>query len=102
MREAQLPWFREWVLIEYEARPLRSFQPLVLPGLLHTPAYAYAMCATGPPLPDGEIERIVEARIERDLAFLDLMDGDPDLEPDECAEPSRQAEIRGGANVPAL
>ncbi|MFI7603247.1 multiprotein-bridging factor 1 family protein [Actinoplanes sp. NPDC049681] len=33
VRETLVPWFREWAAIEREARALRSFQPLVLPGL---------------------------------------------------------------------
>ncbi|MEV4704479.1 DUF5753 domain-containing protein [Actinoplanes sp. NPDC049316] len=59
------PWFREWAAIERDARALRSFQPLVLPGLFQTPAYAHALCATGSPLPPDQVEQIVAGRIER-------------------------------------
>lgn len=65
VREGLIPWLREWTAVEYEARCLRSFQPLVMPGLFQTRAYAHAMCSAGPPLPGDEMERIVQARIER-------------------------------------
>ncbi|MGA5298748.1 helix-turn-helix domain-containing protein [Nucisporomicrobium flavum] len=65
VRESLLPWFREWAAIERDARALRSFQPLVLPGLFQTPEYAHALCATGSPLQAGQVEQIVASRIER-------------------------------------
>ncbi|MEV8508786.1 helix-turn-helix transcriptional regulator [Actinoplanes sp. NPDC051475] len=65
VRETLVPWFREWAGIERDARALRSFQPLVLPGLFQTPAYAHALCATGSPLPADQVEQIVASRIER-------------------------------------
>jgi len=65
VREALIPWFREWAAIERDARALRSFQPLVLPGLFQTPAYAHALCAPGSPLPIDQVEQIVAGRIER-------------------------------------
>ncbi|BCJ54216.1 transcriptional regulator [Actinoplanes sp. NBRC 14428] len=64
-RETLVPWFREWAAIERDARALRSFQPLVLPGLFQTPDYAHALCATGSPLPTEQVEQIVASRIER-------------------------------------
>ena len=43
----------------------------------------------------------LEDWIERLIALLDTLDGDPDLEPDACWELFLQAEIRGGALVRA-
>ncbi|TDR89105.1 hypothetical protein [Enterovirga rhinocerotis] len=43
-------------------------------------------------------ERICDA-IEFLIGVLDLLDDDPDLEPDACFEGFLQADIRGGANV---
>ncbi|MCA2213274.1 helix-turn-helix domain-containing protein [Jidongwangia harbinensis] len=65
VRESVVPWFREWAAIEREARALRSFQPLVLPGLFQTQDYAYALCATGSPLPAEEVDQIVAGRMAR-------------------------------------
>jgi hypothetical protein len=37
----------------------------VIPGLFQTRAYAHTLCATARPLPADEVDRVVEARIER-------------------------------------
>src|SRR4051794_4605096 len=42
-QEMLLPWIREWVAIEAEATVLRSYQPLVVPGLLQTEGYVRAL-----------------------------------------------------------
>jgi transcriptional regulator with XRE-family HTH domain len=65
-REAYPPWFRDWVEIEREATSLRWFEPLVMPGLLQTEAYARAVLAAAHPASaDGEIDRLVTARLDR-------------------------------------
>ena len=65
-REAYPAWFRDWVEIEREAASLRWFEPLVMPGLLQTEAYARAVLAAAhPACADGEIERLVTARMDR-------------------------------------
>lgn len=64
-RESLMPWFREWVSIEQEASALRSFQPLVVPGLLQTEAYARALHDSGSPLNSEEIEQLVSSRLAR-------------------------------------
>ncbi|WP_422734811.1 Scr1 family TA system antitoxin-like transcriptional regulator [Micromonospora sp. WMMD558] len=46
-RETVVPWFRDWAGIEQEATALRSFEPLYVPGLLQTEAYARAIHAGG-------------------------------------------------------
>ncbi|GAA0363796.1 helix-turn-helix domain-containing protein [Actinoallomurus spadix] len=64
------PWFKQWVGIEQKARILRSWEPLVVPGLLQTPAYAHAMLAGKPGLPREEVEKQVTARIGRQQILM--------------------------------
>ncbi|MFF3852949.1 Scr1 family TA system antitoxin-like transcriptional regulator [Micromonospora sp. NPDC002575] len=65
VRESLMPWFREWVTIEQEATALCSFEPLVLPGLLQTEAYARALHEGASHLEGDEMEQQVAARIAR-------------------------------------
>ncbi|WFE38147.1 helix-turn-helix transcriptional regulator [Micromonospora sp. WMMD998] len=65
VRESLLPWFREWVSIEQEATALRSFQPLVVPGLLQTEEYARALHEGASPLVGEALEQQVAARLAR-------------------------------------
>jgi transcriptional regulator with XRE-family HTH domain len=65
IRDSLVPWFREWAAIEQEARALRSFQPLVIPGLLQTAAYARSVYEGGSPLASDEIEQLVASRMAR-------------------------------------
>jgi hypothetical protein len=63
-------WFRDWVQAEREAASLRTWQPLLIPGLLQTADYARGILAAGPD-PDADlVEQMVAARIERQ-AILD-------------------------------
>lgn len=53
---------------EAEAATIRTFQTLLIPGLLQTPQYARALFRGGRPALDGdEYERHVEARMHRKL-----------------------------------
>ncbi|WP_416905367.1 Scr1 family TA system antitoxin-like transcriptional regulator [Micromonospora echinospora] len=70
VRPRQPLWFRPWAEIETEATTLRSFEPLVLPGLLQTEAYAHAVLASGP-LVDDEVEGHVAARLARQAVVFD-------------------------------
>lgn len=70
IRESLMPWFREWVTIEQEATALRSFEPLVVPGLLQTEAYARALYEGAAQLVGEEIEQPLAARLARQ-AVLD-------------------------------
>ncbi|MFI7577527.1 Scr1 family TA system antitoxin-like transcriptional regulator [Micromonospora sp. NPDC049497] len=65
LRESLMPWFREWVTIEQEAVTLRSFEPLVVPGLLQTEAYARALYEGAAQLVGEEIEQPLAARLAR-------------------------------------
>lgn len=58
-------WFRPWQEIEREAVSLRSYQSMVLPGLLQTEAYARAVLAGGGLLGRGEVERHLATRLAR-------------------------------------
>jgi transcriptional regulator with XRE-family HTH domain len=70
IKESLLPWFREWVTIEAEATALRNFEPLVVPGLLQTEAYARALYEGAAQLAGEEIEQPLAARLARQ-AVLD-------------------------------
>jgi transcriptional regulator with XRE-family HTH domain len=64
--EAYPAWFRDWVEIEREATALMSFEPLLIPGLLQTEEYARAVLrASNPASTDGEVDRLVLARMDR-------------------------------------
>ncbi|MDG4792399.1 helix-turn-helix transcriptional regulator [Micromonospora sp. WMMD1082] len=65
IKESFMPWFREWVTIEQEATALCSFQPLILPGLLQTEAYARALHEGASHLAGDEMEQQVAARLAR-------------------------------------
>jgi transcriptional regulator with XRE-family HTH domain len=67
LHESLMPWFREWVSIEQEAIALRSFEPLVVPGLLQTEDYARALHVGASPLLGEEMEQQVAARIARQV-----------------------------------
>jgi hypothetical protein len=59
-------WVRAYLEIEERATVLRSWQPLVVPGLLQTETYARALIRAGRPGDsDAEVERLVMARMAR-------------------------------------
>jgi transcriptional regulator with XRE-family HTH domain len=58
-------WFRDWLIIESEATLLRCFEPLLVPGLLQTEAYAHAIIAGAGLLDAAEVAQRVAARMER-------------------------------------
>jgi transcriptional regulator with XRE-family HTH domain len=60
------PWFVVYLDIEARATVLRSWQPLVVDGLLQTEAYARAMLRAGRPGDsDAAIDQLVTARMAR-------------------------------------
>jgi transcriptional regulator with XRE-family HTH domain len=66
-------WFQEWADIEAEAKVLRWYEPLVVPGLLQTEDYARAILSARP---DGNLDGLdeqVAARLARQ-AVLDRPD----------------------------
>ena len=64
-RRRDLPWFRPWAELEQDATSIRSYQPLLVPGLLQTEGYARAVLGTGGLLPPSEVDLIVASRLER-------------------------------------
>jgi transcriptional regulator with XRE-family HTH domain len=75
------PWWREYGEIfdnefpgyENDATSIRAYMPLVLPGLLQTPAYMEAQLSAGPRASSWR-RRAVEARLRRQ-EILDRTDG---------------------------
>jgi hypothetical protein len=63
-------WFEDWVDAERRAPVLRTWEPLLMPGLLQTPEYARVLFkawqTTGD---DDELENLVTARINRQRIF---------------------------------
>jgi transcriptional regulator with XRE-family HTH domain len=64
-RDGAPEWFWPWIEIEREATSLRAFEPLIVHGMLQTREYARAIfrsCQIGS---DADVERSVEARLQR-------------------------------------
>jgi len=58
--------YETYIGIETSATEIRTWEPILINGLLQTPRYAEAMIrGTMPELSDGEVERQVNLRIER-------------------------------------
>lgn len=58
-------WFQEWAFLEREARRLRGFEPMLVPGLLETEDYAQAVFRSRFGATDEEIQEQVAARLKR-------------------------------------
>lgn len=67
--DAQPPWMRPWTENERRAIVLRSFQPLVIPGLLQTEAYTRAILGAWSHSP-AQLEEIAAGRLARQEATL--------------------------------
>jgi transcriptional regulator with XRE-family HTH domain len=63
--QAYPSWFQEWAFLEREAKRLRWFEPLVVPGLLQTEGYAQAIFRTRFGITGEEIDSAVAARLKR-------------------------------------
>ncbi|GAA1924382.1 helix-turn-helix transcriptional regulator [Streptomyces sodiiphilus] len=60
------PAYTDFIALEAEAVGMRSYQPLLIPGLLQTPAYARCIIAAHPAVvSEEELERRVEVRLGR-------------------------------------
>lgn len=71
LRHRAVPgWFRPWAHIEAEALILRTYEPLLVPGLLQTEAYARAILAARPGRTHDDLDDQVAARLARQ-AILD-------------------------------
>lgn len=69
-REDQRPWLRSWREHERRAILLRSWEPLLVPGLLQREAYMRKMFAAVP-ANAGRIEELVKTRLARQAAVFD-------------------------------
>jgi transcriptional regulator with XRE-family HTH domain len=58
-------WFEEWPDKEILASRLRSFEPMLIPGLLQTEAYARAILSTKVGMTAEDLDEAVAARTER-------------------------------------
>ncbi|OUC93021.1 helix-turn-helix domain-containing protein [Streptosporangium minutum] len=59
-------WFRDWAEeIEPTALVLRSWDPLLVPGLLQTESYARQIFSQEPEITPGEVEERVQTRMQR-------------------------------------
>ncbi|MFV2085173.1 helix-turn-helix domain-containing protein [Micromonospora sp. LOL_021] len=67
--DAQALWLRSWLESERRALVLRSFEPLVIPGLLQTEAYARAVLAVGTRT-RRRLDEALAIRLERQSATL--------------------------------
>ena len=63
--QAYPSWFQDWLVTEREAKKLRWFEPLLVPGLLQTEDYARAIFRTRFGTTDEEIDEQVAARLKR-------------------------------------
>lgn len=66
-------WFKPWLDVEAVATYLRIWQPMLIPGLFHTEAYARAILAVN----GGDVDALVKTRLERSK-ILDR-DNPPDV-----------------------
>jgi transcriptional regulator with XRE-family HTH domain len=64
-RDGMVAWFREFAGLEQEATALRWFEPLFVPGLLQTEAYARALLSASDLRAEEDIAQQVAARLER-------------------------------------
>nr|WP_202423500.1 helix-turn-helix transcriptional regulator [Nocardiopsis alba] len=71
--EAAVPsWYPEVEQLEQMITELREYQSQVIPGLIQTEAYARAANRdTSPGVSDGELEKMVKARMRRQLILED-------------------------------
>ncbi|ASW53691.1 helix-turn-helix transcriptional regulator [Plantactinospora sp. KBS50] len=93
-REVLPPWLRDWSDIEREAVALRSYQPLVVPGLLQTEGYARALLAAGA-LRGDELEQQLAGRLERQV----VLDREPPPRLDAVLDESVLHRLVGGRGV---
>ena len=63
--QAYPSWFQDWLVSEREAKRLRWFEPMLVPGLLQTKDYARAVFRARFGMTDEEIDEQVAARLKR-------------------------------------
>ena len=65
LKQRAYGWFERWTDIEAEATALRSYEPLVVPGLLQTEDYARAILSARPDGNLDDLDEQVAARLAR-------------------------------------
>ena len=70
LKQRAYGWFAKWADIEAEAAALRSYEPLIVPGLLQTGDYARAILSLRPGGDGDDLDAQVAARLARQ-AVLD-------------------------------
>lgn len=73
-------WFELYVGLEAAASRLRHWEPFTVPGLLQTREYATHLLRSQPDLPESEIARQVEVRMERQQILRRKKPAAPKLE----------------------
>jgi transcriptional regulator with XRE-family HTH domain len=68
-RQRSYGWFQPWADIEAEAKSLRWYEPLVIPGLLQTEDYARAIFTAHLNGDADDLEERVAARLARQVAL---------------------------------
>jgi transcriptional regulator with XRE-family HTH domain len=73
--------FADFILYEAYASAIRQFETKLVPGQLQTEAYAEAVIRTylGPNGTEGEVNRRVQARLERSSYLFGRPDGGPEM-----------------------
>ncbi|SDI58228.1 Helix-turn-helix domain-containing protein [Sinosporangium album] len=64
-QEASPRWFRNWLDVEAAADAIRSWEPLLLPGLLQTEDYARAVISGKPGATSEQVEEVLAVRMAR-------------------------------------
>ncbi|WP_214107975.1 helix-turn-helix domain-containing protein [Acrocarpospora catenulata] len=67
--EAAPQWFQHWIEIEPDAVTLRTWEPLLVPGLLQTEDYARALLTRTRGMTEQQVEEAVTARMTRQRIF---------------------------------
>ncbi|MGP3920501.1 helix-turn-helix domain-containing protein [Nonomuraea sp. 10N515B] len=62
-------WFQEWPRVETLAHTIRTWEPLLIPGLLQTESYARQVFLGEPGATTDEAEKAVRFRIRRQAVF---------------------------------
>ncbi|MFI6919331.1 Scr1 family TA system antitoxin-like transcriptional regulator [Nonomuraea spiralis] len=65
IRDVNPTWFRKWPAIEAAAKSIRIYQLALVPGLLQTAHYARAVFEGEPGAQSGEVEKAINARLQR-------------------------------------
>ncbi|GAA0921510.1 helix-turn-helix transcriptional regulator [Nonomuraea longicatena] len=68
-KETSPPWFRPWTHIEERAVALRTWEPLLIPGLIQTPEYARAVLTYKRGVTREGLDQAVEERLARQRIF---------------------------------